>query len=309
MLFFNRGVSFNPKTDIPSLEGKVILVTGGNSGLGKQSVLEFARHEPAQIWLAARDSDKAKTAIDDVRKEVPNANIKHIELDLTSLDSVRNAAKTLLEQSDRLDLLLLNAGIMASPPGLTQDGLELQFGVNHVAHALLTKLLMPLLLKTAEAPNADVRVIVLSSVGHNMSPKEGIQFENVHTKCDNVQTWTRYGQSKLANALFARELAKRYPQLKTAAVHPGAVNTNLGRYLKESYPFLSFLQPLADLLLTSIESGTKNQLWASVSKDVVSGEYYTPVGVHGNASPQARDDALARKLWEWTEEELKAYEV
>ena len=105
MLFFNRGVSFNPKTDIPSREGKVILVTGGNSGLGKQSVLEFARHEPAQIWLAARDSDKAKTAIDDVKKEVPNANIKHIELDLTSLDSVRNAAKTLLEQSERLDLL------------------------------------------------------------------------------------------------------------------------------------------------------------------------------------------------------------
>lgn len=105
MLFFNRGVSFDAKRDIPSLEGKVIFVTGGNSGLGKQSILDFARHNPAEIWLAARDVNKAKAAIDDVKKEVPNANIKHIELDLMSLESVRNAAKSFLEQANRLDIL------------------------------------------------------------------------------------------------------------------------------------------------------------------------------------------------------------
>ena len=105
MPFFSRGVSFTPTSDIPPLEGKVILVTGGNSGLGKQSILEFARHRPLQIWLAARSADKAKTAIDDIKKEVPDANITPLDLDLTSLESVKNAAKVFREKSDRLDIL------------------------------------------------------------------------------------------------------------------------------------------------------------------------------------------------------------
>ena len=105
MPFFSRGVSFTAKTDIPSLEGKVILVTGGNSGLGKQSILEFARHGPAQIWLAARSAGKAKAAIDDIKKEIPDANITPLDIDLTSLESVKNAAKVFREKSDRLDLL------------------------------------------------------------------------------------------------------------------------------------------------------------------------------------------------------------
>ncbi|KIV83288.1 hypothetical protein PV11_05326 [Exophiala sideris] len=169
-------VSFNPSKDIPSLQGKVILVTGGNIGLGRQSILEFSRHDPAQIWLAARNLDKARVTADEIKQHVPGAPIKLLELDLTSFESVKNAAKTFGEESDRLDILMCNAGIMMAPPGVTKEGYEIQFGTNHMGHALLTRLLLPVLEKTAARSDADVRVVSMSSYGHSSAPKEGMVF-------------------------------------------------------------------------------------------------------------------------------------
>lgn len=299
---FTGGVSFTA-ADMPSLEGKVVLVTGGNIGLGKQSVLEFARHGAKEIWLASRSTEKADQAIQDIKKEVPGANIRPLSLDLTDLESVRNAARTFAQSSSQLDILMLNAGIMASPAGLTKDGYELQFGTNHVGHALLAKLLTPVLDETAARPGSDVRVVVLSSAGMAMSPAGGIEFESLRTRAEHMSTWTRYGQSKLANALFARQLAREHPSWTTAAVHPGVIDTNLGQHVGRMHWVLSAVMPLARFVLKTAEAGTRNQLWAATSPGVASGETYFPVGdlTGGYRGPYYRDDALAKKLWDWTE--------
>lgn len=309
---FSGGVSFTA-SNIPSLEGKVILVTGGNIGLGKQSVLEFARHGAKEIWLASRSAEKADQAIQDIKKEVPDANIKPLSLDLTDLESVRNAARTFAQSSQQLDILLLNAGIMASPAGLTKDGYEVQFGTNHVGHALLTKLLTPVLDRTAARPGSDVRVVVLTSSGAAFAPAGGIQYDTLRTTAEGMSTWTRYGQSKLANALFARQLAKERPSWTTAAVHPGVVNTNLGQHVGNMHWVFGQLMRLASLVLTTVEAGTRNQLWAAAAPraDVKSGEMYFPVGdlTGGHRGPYYNDDALAKKLWDWTEGELEGQAI
>lgn len=206
-------VSFNPDKDIPDLEGKVVLVTGGNIGLGRESVYQLAKHNP-QIFLAARDKAKADATIADIKKELPNAKITFLELDLASFASVKKAADTFEASSKRLDILMNNAGIMACPAGLTKEGYEIQFGTNHMGHALLSKLLLPTLQRTAKEPGSDVRIINLSSWGNNFAPKGGLIFDAMKTDMQSYTTFSRYGQSKLANILFNRELAKRYPSIK-----------------------------------------------------------------------------------------------
>lgn len=307
---FGGSGTFTSAKDIPSLKGKVILVTGCTSGLGKQSALEFARHEPAQVWLTARDAERGKQTINSIKKELPDAPLKLLVLDLTSLTSVRDAAKQFLAEASRLDILMLNAGIMMTDPGLTQDGYELQFGTNHLGHALLAKLLLPTLLKTAESPGADVHITVLTSASaYQGPPPGGIVFDKLRAKCDDMSAFNRYAQSKLSNALFTREMAKRYPQLTTACCHPGAVLTNLGRPVMNRYPFLWIVSPLAYLFCEGLESGVKNQLWVSVSNDVVSGEYYMPIGKPTTETGYLRDDELAERLWDWTDAELEGYKL
>ncbi|KAK3290839.1 uncharacterized protein B0H64DRAFT_451238 [Chaetomium fimeti] len=318
----SKSVPFEAEKDIPSLDGKVILVTGGNVGLGKQAILEYARHNPRLIWLGARSVQKANAAIDEIRQQVPNAAIQVLELDLGSFASIKKAAATVLSTSPRLDILMLNAGIMATPPGLTTDGYEQQFGTNHMGHALLTKLLLPLLTKTATTTDdamkqpslagavADVRVISLSSDGHNQAPKAGIVFHALKTDGDALGPLGRYGQSKLANVLWARQLARAQPQLTVAAVHPGVVQTQL---MERATGVPSVVRVLSRAavnmnLLTPVDRGVRNQLWASVATEgLVSGEYYQPVGVAGKASAHGKDEELARRLWEWTEKELEGH--
>lgn len=306
------GVKYTEK-DIPSLKGKVFVVTGGNSGLGKQSVLDLARHEPREIWLTARTVDKANEAIADIRKHVPAANIKPLEMDLSSFDSIKAAAASFSAASQRLDVLLLNAGCMGTPGALTKDGYELQFGTNHVGHALFTKLLTPTLERTAAEPGADVRVVVLSSAAVSMSPKGGIVFDTLKTTQESLSTWQRYGQSKLANALYARELAQHYPQWTVTGIHPGVVQTNLQHYLTEKYWYLSPVVGILSKFITTVENGAQNQLWAATApkKDIKSGGLYWPVGdlTGGRRGAYATDDALAKRLWDWTEQELKSQTI
>lgn len=309
MVFGSKSVPFRPEEDIPSLEGKVILITGGNVGLGKQCALEYARHKPALIWLAARNPQKAQAAADEVRQQVSDAAIKVLEMDLSSLDSVATAARTVIAESDRLDILMLNAGIMAAPPGLTRDGYELQFGTNYVGHVLLVKLLLPVLQQTTALPDADVRVIMVSSHALVYAPKQGVVFDSLKSDAENLGAYGRYGQSKLAMTLWTREMARKYPQFKFASIHPGVVQTNLFNGATGSPMIIRMLTKLATsaCLLTPVDQGARNQLWASVSKDVKSGEYYEPVGIAGPASPLAEDDGLAERVWEWTEKELERF--
>jgi len=309
MLTGRRSVAFNPQKDMPRLDGKVILVTGGNIGLGKQSVLEFCRHGPSQVWLAARNLEKAQAAAEDIKKLVPGAPVKILELDLASFESIKKAAKTFLLESDRLDILMCNAGIMGQLPGVTADGYELQFGTNHLGHALLTKLLLPVLDKTASEPGADVRVISLSSHGHLSWPKGGLRLDLMKSPATELGGYYCYFQSKLANALWARQLAKKCPQLTVACIHPGLVYTSLMDRATATPLVMRLLVKVAKPLIKTVEDGVKNQLWASVSSDVKSGEYYEPVGLPDCASDDAKDDALAKELWDWTEGELGAVSV
>lgn len=308
--FSGSSVAFTAK-DIPSLKGKVILVTGGNSGLGKQSILDLARHDPQEIWLTARSTQKAQDAINDIKQMVPDANIKPLALDLTSFESVRAAARAF--NASRLDVLMLNAGCMAAPEALTADGYELQFGTNHVGHALLTKLLTPVLDKTAAEPNADVRVVFLSSAAVAMSPRGGIRFDTLKTTQGDMSTWYRYGQSKLANALYARVMARKHPAWNVTAVHPGVINTNLSHHMTDSSWWMGPSLLLVGWLFTTIEDGVLNQLWAATAPrdHVKSGTLYYPVGraTGGQRGQYTEDDALADKLWEWTEDELKGQTV
>jgi retinol dehydrogenase 12 len=299
---------FQPEKDIPDLAGKVIVVTGGNSGCGKETVLQLAKHNPGKLYLAARTQAKYDDAMKDVTEAAPNANVKYLELDLSSLASVKKATDQVLSENDRCDILVNNAGIMAHPHGLTQDGYEVQFGTNHMGHALLTRQLLPLMQKTAALPHADVRIVNLSSTAHMMAMGAGINFDKLKTDMKAFNPGSLYAQSKLANVLHARELSRRYPEILTMAVHPGRVETNLSNVMMDANNFNGKFQKVFDYLagpMTQQEGGL-TQIWAATWKreEVKNGSYYTPVGKLNAGSGKSRDGELAKKLWEWTEQEL-----
>ncbi|KAJ5670623.1 uncharacterized protein N7477_005986 [Penicillium maclennaniae] len=306
------GSSFKPERDIASLDSKVVLVTGGNTGLGRETIIQLAKHNPARIYLAARTESKARDAIASIQSELSSpVDIRFIPLDLASFKSIRAAADIFQSDSDRLDLLILNAGTMGNPPTKTEDGFEIQLGTNHVGHFLLNKLLLPTLQKTvaqlrASGATPDVRVVTLSSAAHVMSPTT---FEGITSTPSLLagSTWNRYGASKAANIFFAAELARRYPEILSVSVHPGAVNSDLYSHAKASGSFMKHtLTVAASFFFRTVHSGSLNTLWAAgTSRDnLVNGAYYTPIGLRANGSDFVQDANVAYKLWEWTEAEI-----
>lgn len=306
-------MSFDPKKDIPDLQGKVILVTGGTAGLGARSVVELAQRNPAHIYLTGRNAKAADAVIKEAQATGSKTNLQFLPCDLTSLASVKAAAETVLAEQSRLDVLLANAGIMNAPPSLTKDGYEMQFGVNYLSHALLVRKLLPLLERTAAEPGSDVRVVVLTSMGFRGAPGGGVQFDRVKT----VQSFpiiaglVRYGQSKLADMLLARELARRYPAILSVSVTPGIVATDL---VNNQSTFHRGLAKLSAYLgqggLIKPEDGAKSQLWCvgAPRNKVKAGEFYEPVGVLSKASTKYSTDMdLAKRLWEWTDTELEKW--
>ncbi|KAJ5746125.1 hypothetical protein N7520_011307 [Penicillium odoratum] len=301
------GVGFNPDNDIMDLAGKVVLVTGGNAGLGKETILQLAKHNPAKIFLGARTESKAIDAIKEIKSSISNdTEITWIPLDLASTDSIRKAAESFNTQSQRLDILILNAGVMALPPGETDLGHEIQLGTNHTGHFLLTKLLLPTLLKTAEEPHSDVRVVSLSSVGHNMAPNFSTMIDQ--EKLKQVNTNARYGASKAANILFAAELSRRYPSITSVSVHPGVILTDLYQSVGSRTPFFSVGSKVLQLVGSTVQQGAYNSLWAAAGakkEDLVNGSYYVPVGNLKRDNKFATSIDMGRQLWEWTEAELR----
>ncbi|KAH7154666.1 short-chain dehydrogenase/reductase [Fusarium sp. MPI-SDFR-AT-0072] len=298
-----NSVAFDLNKNTPSLQGKTILITGGDSGIGKQAICYLALLSPSEIWLAVKDVDNANVAVADIKRQAPNARLRTVHLDLASFSSIKAAAATLIAQIERLDLLFLNAGVMGVSAGLTEDGYEYQFGINHLGHALLAKLLLPVLIRTAE-PGRDVRVIVTSSYSHRNAPSGRVDFNTLKTDAKDLPTLKRYAQSKLANILFARALAEKYPQLTALAIHPGACRTNLVLGVTEP----SLLDRIVGFFVYQpVEIVAKHHVWAAVTQDLESGEYYEPLGISGQGRPEARDKDLALKLWNWTEHELKLH--
>lgn len=297
-------------------------------GLGKETILRLVKHNPARIYLAARNEASSQRAILDIEAQVSGSAslIHYIQCDLASLASVQAAAHTFLEHEKkrtgsgqpRLDLLFLNAGVMAIPAGTTKDGYEIQFGTNHLGHFLLNKLLLPTLLATAKLPGADVRVISLSSFGHFFAPPwSGILFGSLRSPMTWTPTLVRYAQSKLANLLFAKEVQRRYSAngITAVAIHPGAVDTELYNTVISTWWMIgSAVDVLRRSTYLTAENGTKGQLWAATAPigdkpgQVKGGEYYEPLGLGGLGSWLSNNAELALKLWEWSEKEVEAYD-
>ncbi|HEU4675363.1 MAG TPA: oxidoreductase [Motilibacteraceae bacterium] len=290
-------------TDIPDQTGRTVVVTGANSGLGYHASAELARRG-ARVVMACRDAGRGAEALARLRTVAPTAPVVVEPLDLASLASVRDFSDRLSEQfPDGIDVLLNNAGVMATPPRKTADGFELQLGTNHLGHFALTGLVLPLLLRRPGA-----RVVTVSSQAHRMGR---IDFSDLMSE-RKYQKWRAYGQSKLANLLFAFELARRAEaaglDLKSVAAHPGYANTNLqavgprmaGNSLMEKLTGVAnvlFGQPAAD--------GALPELYAATMPDVRTGEFFGPSGfaeTRGTpkrvaSSAAAQDLLVAERLW------------
>jgi NAD(P)-dependent dehydrogenase (short-subunit alcohol dehydrogenase family) len=264
--------------------------------------------------VTARSHAKAEETLAKAKEMSPGTPMTVLEMDLSSFASVKKAAQAFLSNSRELDILILNAGIMAVPNGKTTDGYEIQMGTNHIGHALLTKLLLPTLQQNAK--EKDTRIIVLSSRGSMMS--RGFDYSILKTDGRKRTylggTQLLYCDTKLANLYFAQQLAARYPDITSVSVHPGIVGTGLVSSQSAIQRFIisvsaRFNQGSAPL---TPNQGAYNSLWtATVNKSklikLINGEYYEPVGELCNKTSYAKDEAAAKKLWEWTEEELKSW--
>jgi NAD(P)-dependent dehydrogenase (short-subunit alcohol dehydrogenase family) len=238
----------------------------------------------------------------------PNTPVSFVQCDLANLASVKAAAEKLLAKHSKLDVLLANAGIMAKPPGLTSDGFELQFGTNHLGHALLIKKLLPLMQKTAQQ-SGDVRIILVSSTAWGGTPSGGIVFKKLKTPQEMfLGHWLRYGQSKLANVLYAKEIARRYPELLAFSLTPGVVATDLVGSLGLADRALVYVTNINSV--QKPEDGVLNHLWgvSAGHGSIKRGAFYEPVGKLSTMTTRSSESAeLAKKLWEWTDAELEKW--
>ncbi|ETS73516.1 hypothetical protein PFICI_14462 [Pestalotiopsis fici W106-1] len=305
-------VDFDPEKDIPSLQGKVVFVTGGTAGLGKSSVLAFAKHNPIHVYFTGRNAEAGAAVVEEIKGIDPNVGATFIKVDMMSLADLKAACSQF--SHDRLDVLLCNAGIMNQPPGLSSNGYEKHFATNHLGNAMITKQLLPILLKTAEKLESDVRIVNLTSLGWQLHSKRGIDFDDLrNAKPGFLRSYYHYGESKLANIVYARELARRYSTIMAVSVHPGVVKTDLVNNLSVARKAVVYVsQYLMGVSLMEEWQGCLNQLWAAAGAkrgDLVNGAFYRPVGVLSNdmLDDVAKDTELGENLWSWTEEVLANY--
>jgi NAD(P)-dependent dehydrogenase (short-subunit alcohol dehydrogenase family) len=293
---------------IPDQQGRVIIITGANSGLGFESALALARKR-ARLLLACRSLERGQAARAAILAQAPEADLQVLALDLGSLESLRSFARAFLARYDRLDVLVNNAGVMGTPRRQTADGFELQFGVNHLGHFALTGLLLERLLATPGS-----RVVTVSS---RMASIGRLNFDDLmHTR--RYERWQAYGDSKLANLLFAEELQRRLQarqaDVLSLAAHPGFAATNL----QKSGPGLDggklalFSMRLAMPFAQSAQAGALPQLYAATAAPVAGGACYGPDGlgqlyghpkeVQPSINQAWRDPRLAQRLWQISEE-------
>ncbi len=290
--------------NIPNLTGKTVIVTGGNSGLGYESVKAFAG-KGAEVILASRSTEKGEEAKKAILRDVPEGNIKVMQLDLGDLESVRTFASAFKQNHQKLDVLLNNAGIMMTPYFTTKDGFEGQLGTNHLGHFALTGLLMDNVLQTKGA-----RIVNVSSGAHKNGTMDfsNLQYENGR----DYKPMKAYGRSKLSNLLFTYELQRKLEAADKDAIavaaHPGVAMTNLARHMEGRFLF-KLLIPLFKRMAQDPAMGALPQVRASVDPSVKGGEYYGPDGkreykgypvvVPSNDASHNQVDAAS--LWEESE--------
>jgi NAD(P)-dependent dehydrogenase (short-subunit alcohol dehydrogenase family) len=288
---------------IPDQKGRTAIVTGANSGLGRVTARELAR-AGARVVLACRNMQRGDTALQDCAGVEDGGELELEQLDLANLDSVREFAERFRSGHDGLDLLVNNAGVMASPRRSTADGFELQFGTNHLGHFALTGLLIGQM-----DGRDDARVVTLSSNAHRFGR---IAFDNLGGDRHYFR-WRAYGQSKLANLMFALELDRRLraagSTIKSLAAHPGYAATNL-QFAGPPGVDAAVMKVLNKVVAQSDEMGALPTLYAATEPGLEGGTFCGPDGIleqRGHPKPvtssgAARDEQVARRLWEVSEE-------
>ena len=295
-----------------NLTGKRVLVTGVSAGLGVETARALAAHG-AQVVGAARDLSKAQAATEQVRAQAANGgSLELVQLDLASLDSVRRCADGLLAAGKPFDLIIANAGVMACPKGTTADGFETQFGTNHLGHFVLVNRIASLLRQGA-------RLVNLSSAGHRYADVDLVDPNFDRTP---YAEFVAYGRSKTANVLFAVEFDRRHMArgVRATAVHPGGIQTELGRYMTTEVrnrliAEINASQPkgAAPFSYKSIPQGAATSVWAACVADAeaIGGRYcedchvaevVTTPGLRGGVQPYAIDPKHAQALWQKSEE-------
>jgi NAD(P)-dependent dehydrogenase (short-subunit alcohol dehydrogenase family) len=294
-------------SDIPDLTGRTAVVTGGNSGLGYETVKALADHG-ADVVMASRNEDKARFARESILADIPDASIVVVPLDLASIDSVESAVQSIISTHEKIDILVNNAGLMALPQQTTHDGFEMQFGVNHLGHWVLTAGLLPTIVRSPGA-----RVVTVTSTAHHMG--RGINPDDPHL-ASGYGPWKAYGQSKLANYHFAIGLQRLFDahdvEAASLMAHPGLSHTNLQVNTVDeggggwSAPMWSWL---AERVGMEADAGALPQLRAATDPGAKGGEFYAPLYVNSGA-PVRRPilrrfgmDKSINTLWDVSERE------
>ncbi|KAI8802832.1 hypothetical protein BJ742DRAFT_831580 [Cladochytrium replicatum] len=293
---------------IPDLTGKTAIVTGGNTGIGFTTI-QALLEKNAKVFLAARDPARAEAAISKLKNEFPNAKIEFLQLDLADIKQTKEAAEKFVKSGESLNILINNAGIMTPPFALTKDGIETQFGVNHLGHFVFTTTLLPAIERSTPA-----RIVNVSSLVHTSHPDGGIQFDKINDE-KAMSTVQRYGQSKLANILFSKSIAEKYEgkQIWVNSVHPGVVDTELlrGPYALaeqagwKAKPLVFLGKLFMPLMQINPQQGALTTLYAATSTEIVEkdyrGQYFVPYGKLEKPAPLAESKELRDKLWAFSE--------
>ncbi|KAF7789133.1 hypothetical protein EIP86_000068 [Pleurotus ostreatoroseus] len=288
---------------IPDLTGRVVIVTGGNTGIGKETIKALLQHN-AKVYLAARSKEKAEAAIADL-KDTTGKEAIWLELDLANLASVRRAAEEFLSKEHELHILFNNAGIMFCPVELlTADGYDMQFGTNVLGHFFFTELLMPALEEAAKSsPDGHARIVTTSSSGAYLDTLHWDTFRDNLAARKKLGTQNLYFQSKFGNVVVAREIARRYADkgILSFSCNPGNLKTDLQRYVK------GIQNKLIDMILYPASYGALTQLWAGTMPDVVdhNGDFLIPWARFGRCREEAYDPQVGERLWNWLQEQVK----
>ncbi|KAG1898894.1 uncharacterized protein F5891DRAFT_1129312 [Suillus fuscotomentosus] len=299
--------SFPPSTkfhasDVPDMSGKVVLVTGANAGIGKETA-RILLTKNAKVYVACRDKAKGEAAIREL-KESTGKEAFFLQLNLANLRSVKASGEEFLRREPVLHVLFNNAGVMTPPMEmLTDDGYDLQFGTNVLGHFYFTKIVMPALLAgAAQSPAGTVRIVNTASNAHWFGSLDYNTFKDSPAR-KQKSAMGLYGQSKMGNVLFAAELARRYGDqgIVSTALNPGGIRTELSRH------YDSFSKMIGNLFFHDISFGPLTQLYAGTTAEGASlnGKYLVPWARIGNTHPEGQDPQQASELWNWLEEQVK----
>ncbi|KAG6879837.1 hypothetical protein C0992_010795 [Termitomyces sp. T32_za158] len=311
---------FDPLSDIVDLKGKIIIVTGGNKGIGYATVQHLARGG-AKVYLAARDEGRARKAIETLRQDgfgPGNGEVHWLKLDLSNPRDAKKAADEFLTKQTRLDVLVNNAGLVMAPYELTSDGVTTLATVNYISPFVFTRTLLPLLMETAKEPNSDVRIVNLTSIAYKLA-SSNVNFEdkkdfNIRYQTHPLPAFHRYALSKLMVLLWSITLQKRIlatglsTPITVIALHPGGVDT-----FTHNWPFPTFSKWLVGLVIANPMRGAYNSVFAAASKTIASdkdryrGAYLesTPTGRITQVNKTLQNEQLGAQLWGITEKFLE----